>query len=77
MYSNSTPLQVRRFWKELRMGLLSHTFNAVVVAMILAPLSVADDRPRVSTDPPKATNTSAIGYLPRTGAFGTENAPAL
>ena len=37
------------------MSLVSHAFNAAVVGMILAPLSVADDPSGVSTDPERAT----------------------
>jgi hypothetical protein len=37
------------------MSLVSHAFNAAVVGMILAPLSVADDSSGVSTNPEPAT----------------------
>ncbi len=37
------------------MSLVSHAFNAAVVGMILAPLSVADDPTGVSTNPEPTT----------------------
>jgi hypothetical protein len=37
------------------MGLVPHAFNAAVVGMFLAPLSVADDSSGVSTNPVQAT----------------------
>ena len=37
------------------MSLVSHAFNAAVAAMILAPLSVADDSSGVVTHPEPAT----------------------
>ena len=40
------------------MSLVSRAWSAAVVVVILAPISMADDPPEVSTEPEKATTTS-------------------
>ena len=46
------------------MSLVSRAFNAVVVVMILAPISVADDRSGVSANPELATTIPRLDIRP-------------